>query len=105
MYYDEEFKSRLTKLRLANGASARDMSLSIGQNPGYINNIECGKALPSLSAFFYICDFLNIKPKEFFDITNNNPEKINQIAEDMKHLNNQQLDIISLLVKELRANN
>ena len=43
--YEEQFTNRLSKLRLAKGVSARDMSLSIGQNPGYINNIENGKAL------------------------------------------------------------
>lgn len=38
------FATRLTTLREKKGVSARDMSLSIGQNPGYINNIESGKA-------------------------------------------------------------
>lgn len=38
--YDELFSQRLTELRQQKGVSARDMSLSLGQNPGYINNIE-----------------------------------------------------------------
>lgn len=45
--YEDEFPLRLTQLRNKKGVSARDMSLSIGQNPGYINNIESGKAMPS----------------------------------------------------------
>ena len=44
--YDDLFAERLSYLRGQQGISARDMSLSIGQNPGYINNIESGKALP-----------------------------------------------------------
>ncbi len=52
--YENEFQVRLAQLREKKGVSARDMSLSIGQNPGYINNIETGKALPSMSGFFYI---------------------------------------------------
>lgn len=52
--YEEEFPIRLAKLRNQKGTSARDMSLSIGQNAGYINNIETGKALPSISSFFYM---------------------------------------------------
>ena len=60
--YDDFFKLRLSQLRTQKGVSARDMSLSLGQNPGYINNIETGKALPSMSAFFYICEYLNISP-------------------------------------------
>ncbi len=41
--YDNNFALRISKLRTQKGVSARDMSLSIGQNAGYINNIETGK--------------------------------------------------------------
>ena len=34
--YEEQFSKRLAELRTKKGVSARDMSLSIGQNPGYI---------------------------------------------------------------------
>lgn len=45
MIYEDEFSLRLAQLRNKKGVSARDMSLSIGQNHSYINNIENGKAL------------------------------------------------------------
>lgn len=64
--YDDFFPLRLNKLRTQTGISARDMSLSLGQNPGYINNIENKKALPSMAMFFCICDFLKISPQDFF---------------------------------------
>ena len=64
----EEFIKRLTELRMNKGVSARDMSLSLGQSPGYINNIENGVNLPSMSLFFYICDYFGITPLEFFDM-------------------------------------
>lgn len=41
-----EFCKRLVELRMNKGVSARDMSLSIGQSPGYINNIENGVNFP-----------------------------------------------------------
>ena len=44
---EKDFAIRLARLREKKGVSARDMSLSIGQNPGYINNIETGKSKPS----------------------------------------------------------
>lgn len=47
--YEQNFSKRLAQLRMNKGVSARDMSLSIGQNAGYINNIENGKALPSMA--------------------------------------------------------
>lgn len=73
--YSEDFSKRLAKLRNQKGVSARDMSLSIGQNPGYINNIEMGKALPSMASFFFICDYLEISPKQFFDTDTFNLKK------------------------------
>lgn len=47
--------------------SMHNMAGSIGQNPGYINGLENKKGLPSMTVFFYICDYLNVTPKEFFD--------------------------------------
>ena len=35
LVYEEQFSKRLAELRIKKGVSARDMSLSIGQNPGY----------------------------------------------------------------------
>ena len=62
---EKDFAMRLARLREKKGVSARDMSLSIGQNPGYINNIETGKSKPSLEGFFFICEYLSITPSEF----------------------------------------
>lgn len=77
------FSLRLAQLREKKGISARDMSLSMGQNPGYINNIELGKSMPSLSGFLYICDYLNITPHDFFDMDSHNPSKVNEILTDL----------------------
>ncbi len=99
--YVKEFAIRLARLREKKGVSARDMSLSIGQNAGYINNIETGKAKPSMDAFFYICEFLGVTPSEFFDTENTDPSKLNDIIEDLKKLNPHQLETISALVKGL----
>ena len=92
---------RIAQLRTKKGVSARDMSLSIGQNPGYINTIESGKSTPSLDAFFFICEYLGVTPAEFFETENPNPTKLNAILNDMKKLNDAQLDTIAALVKEL----
>lgn len=99
--YNEDFSIRLAKLRTQKGVSARDMSLSIGQNPGYVNNIETGKALPSMSTFFYICDYLNISPQEFFEENVAFPEQLHLLIDDLKLLNDNQIRHISALVKDL----
>lgn len=66
---EEDFAKRLSALRQEKGASARDMSLSLGQNAGYINNIENGHNLPSMTVFFYICEYLGITRKNFLIMT------------------------------------
>ncbi len=101
MDYEEKFSERLSQLRLAKGVSARDMSLSIGQSAGYINNIENKNNLPSMAAFFYICEYLDIEPKDFFDFDSSNPEKLNQIIEYLKRVDDTQLDNILGIVKGL----
>ena len=101
MVLEEKFAERLSQLRLAKGVSARDMSLSIGQSAGYINNIENKNNLPSMSAFFYICEYLEISPQDFFDFDNKNPEKLNEIMGYLKQVDDDQLGNIIGIVKGL----
>lgn len=98
---EEEFSLRLAKLRTQKGVSARDMSLSLGQNPGYINSIENGKALPSMSLFFYICDYLEVTPASFFEMENTSPVKIQQLTKKMQRLPSDQLNHIEAIVDDL----
>ena len=98
---EKDIALRLARLRVKKGVSARDMSLSIGQNAGYINSIETGRIKPSLDGIFYICEYLGVTPSEFFDIESSNPSKLDAIINDMKKLNDKQLDIIAALVKDL----
>lgn len=98
----EEFIKRLTELRMNKGVSARDMSLSLGQSPGYINNIENGVNLPSMSLFFYICDYFGITPLEFFDMDNSDPAKIREIAEASKGLTSEQLIHVIAIINDIK---
>ena len=73
MFINEQFHKRLAELRTQADVSARDMSLSLGQSESYISNIENGHNLPSMSVFFYICDYLKVTPQEFFDLESRAP--------------------------------
>lgn len=99
---EKGFSLRLAQLREKKGVSARDMSLSMGQNAGYINNIESGKSMPSLPGIFYICDYLGITPKEFFDIESADPVRERELLEAAKGLSREQLDTLIALAKGLR---
>ncbi len=101
MLYEDFFPERLAQLRMKKGVSARDMSLSIGQSRNYINMIENKRAFPSMAVFFYICDYLGLTPGEFFDTGNPHPQRLNELIEDLKKLDEASLNHISGLVREL----
>lgn len=100
--YEDFFYKRLTQLRLEKGVSARDMSLSLGQSGSYINHIENRKMLPSLTVFFYICDFFDITPQEFFDEDEDSTMKMVQLRRDLRQLDSETLDHIAAIVKKLK---
>ena len=99
--YKEDFALRLSLLRTQMNISARDMSLSLGQNPGYINSIENGKSLPSMSVFFCICEYLGITPAEFFAKENSAPAKTQKILESLYRLDGEALDAVCVIVEKL----
>ena len=99
--YEKWFPQRLTQLRAQKGVSARDMSLSIGQNTGYINSIENGKNFPTMKNFFSICEYLHITPQEFFEDGNADPETIRGLVENLKKLDGEQVDALSKIVNGL----
>ena len=101
--YEEFTQNRIIQLRMQKGISARDMSLSLGQNKGYINQIENKKALPSLQGLFYICDYFNITPQQFFDEGNAYPDQLAAIMEDLKKLDAESLSYITGMVKKLAS--
>lgn len=81
------FTDKLRELRNQNGISAREMSLSLGQNVNYINLIENGKRKPSLDMFLYICEYLKVSPEYFFSPAQNQkpklPTKSDKILEEL----------------------
>ncbi len=98
----KDFIKRLVELRMAKGVSARDMSLSIGQSASYINNIESGMSFPSMTGFFYICEYLGISPSEFFNTSIAAPVKVQELMDAVKDLNSEQLDHLIAIAKGLK---
>jgi len=77
---------RITKLRNQKGVSARDMSLSMGQCAGYINNLENKNNVPSMKGLFYICEYMKISPKDFFDEEAEAPALLLELIAECKKL-------------------
>lgn len=99
--YEEFTQKRIAQLRTQKDVSARDMSLSLGQNNSYINQIENRKSLPSLQGLFYICEYFGITPQQFFDERDSYPVQLAELVDDMKKLDASTLAHISAIVKKI----
>ncbi|MCR5636390.1 MAG: helix-turn-helix domain-containing protein [Clostridiales bacterium] len=101
--YESFISERIAKLRTQKGVSARDMSLSLGVANNYINNIENKKALPSMQAFFSICEYLGVTPLEFFDEGNQNPKAMRKFIKEGMKLSPDNLALILSLMKQING--
>lgn len=100
-----EFAARLSEVMEENSRTARDVSLNIGQNSGYINSILNEKAYPSMDVFFKICEELNITPVDFFDTEARYPEMLNRIIPYLNKLHKDQLENVTQIVESICKNN
>lgn len=99
--YEKLFSKRLAELRIQKGVSARDMSLSLGQNLGYIRAIESGTAFPAMSSFFYICEYLNVTPQEFFDFKEDHADGINALVDQLDKFDEEQIQALTAFIKTI----
>lgn len=101
MDYTQWFAERLAQLRMEKGVSARDMSLSLGQSESYINKIENRRTLPSMTGFFYICEYLEVKPEEFFCEASASPVKTREFMQGLERLSPKQREHVLQIIKDL----
>ncbi len=101
MDYLNWFPERIAELRMQKNVSARDMSLSLGQSASYINKIENGKILPSMTGFFYICEYLGITPQEFFNADARSFQTAGEIQRELQRLTPVQAAHILQVVRDL----
>ena len=101
--YEDFVQERIAQLRTKKGVSARDMSLSLGQANNYINNIENKKSLPAMQSFFYICEYLGVTPKEFFDDENADPTALREFIQEARRLDEKSLEYILGIMKKLNS--
>ena len=97
----EGFAERLAQLRNAKGVSGREMSLSMGQAAGYVNNIENGNNLPSLAMFFEICEYLGVTPQDFFSYTGQ--EDADEFKDVLQNLSSEDKTLLLRLAEKLAS--
>ena len=88
-------RDRITELRIKKGVSEYKMSLDLGHSGSYVKSISSGRSLPPLKEFLYICEYLEILPKDFFDETVDNPILIQKALDGMKNMKDK--DLLTLL--------
>lgn len=94
-------RERITQLRMAKGVSEYKMSYDLGHSRGYINNISSGKALPSVTELFAICDYFEITPVEFFSETVSNPKLQKTVIANIERLSEKDLLLVQALVERM----
>lgn len=93
---------RITELRLKKGIAEHRMSLELGHSRSYMQGISSGRALPSMTEFLAICDYLEVTPKDFFDEGNTNPTLLQATLDKLKGLSESDLLIIYTIAERLQ---
>lgn len=92
---------RITELRIKKGVAEHRMSLELGHSRSYMQGISSGRALPSMTEFLAICEYLDITPREFFDESNENPARLTELLQKAKRLSDDDLTLILNLTERL----
>ena len=99
------FRKRLIQLRENKGISEYKMSRELGHSTSYINGLSAGNTLPSFTEFFYICDYLNVTPQDFFDMERKAPQLVNILCDETLNLSDHDINMLIMLAKHLGKNN
>ena len=100
--FETYIRERITELRLQKGVSEYKMSLDLGHGKNYIRSITCGRTLPSLSELPYICEYLGVTVKEFFDETTNYPILIRDIIRRANTMEAADLEAIINIMERIK---
>ena len=75
-------RKHISSLCVEKGISEYQLGLDMGRSRGYIQNITSGRALPSMTEFFTICEHLGVTPGQFFnELDMSDPTLTGQILE------------------------
>ena len=99
---ENDIRNRLTQLRMKKGVSEYQMSLDLGHSKSYIQSISSGRALPSMSEFLVICDYLDISPHDFFDDNTTNPAMIQEITDAVSSFSDEDLKLLLLIINRMK---
>lgn len=97
-------RHRITELRMKKGVSEYKMSLDLGHSRSYVQSITSGRSLPSIAEFLYVCEYLNVTPKAFFDESEAEPILIQKALDGMRTLSDKDMLTLIGLIDRLKEN-
>lgn len=103
MMFEKFVRDRITELRLMKGVSEYQMSLDLGHSKNYIRSITSGRTLPSLAELPYICEYLGVSVKDFFDNSAPNPILVHEIVLRAEKLDPEDLTAIISIMDRIKT--
>lgn len=95
-------RNRITELRLKKGVAENRMSLDLGHSRSYMQGISNGRALPSMTEFLAICDYLGVTPKEFFDADCSNTYLMSKIMDEVRDISEDDMLLLINIIRRLK---
>lgn len=94
-------RERISVLRTKMNVSEYRMSTDLGHSKSYMQSISSGRSMPSLGEFLYICEYLGVTPKEFFDEDMKEPQLVQKLCELTRNMSEADLNILISTAKRL----
>ena len=91
----------IKRKRFERGLTQQDIADHLNVSVKSVSRWENGVNMPSMTAFFYICDFLHVTPEEFFSYETPNPLKTRDTYDLFCQLNDRQHDLVQSLIIEI----
>lgn len=92
---------RISILRTKKNVSEYRMSTDLGHSKSYIQSISSGKSMPSMGEFLYICEYLGVTPREFFDNSLGEPQLVQKLYELTRNMSEDNLNVLINLAERL----
>ena len=94
----------IARLRKLNNITSTELSNIVGIKQPYLRQIENGKRSPSLGVLQSIAKALNTTVSEILgEVPETLPDNMKRLVDTVKDLNNDQIDAIISMVKEMKA--
>ena len=94
-------RNRISQIRQEKGASARSLSLDLGYSSEATNQIETGRANPTLEYIMTFCDHFGLTIGEFFNEELTYPIQLKELIKKLGTLNSAELATVSDMVTHL----